>query len=481
MANETILVVDDELLVRRLLEEGLKTENYRLVLAETAAEAIRQFEERPPDMVILDMCLPDGSGLELLKAFKEREPAIVVVMITAHGSVDSAIEALKCGAYDYIEKPFDLRALKHTLRKVLDANQLKKKVDFLEEQQRHLLGIDNIIGRSKAMLAVFEMVGKIAQSGFSTVLIQGENGSGKDLIARAIHDKSPNAASPFLEVNCAALPETLIESELFGYEKGAFTDAKGQKAGLFEVAADGTIVLDEIGEMSLATQAKLLKAIENRKFRRIGGTVDLNVNARVVAATNRDLAKEVEKGRFRQDLYFRLNVIPLFVPPLRERTEDIPELVKFFIQKFNGEYKREIGGVSQKAMEKLMAYQWPGNIRELRNIIERMVILNTDEMILEEHLPAEILNGGVATRVTQQSKLQGSSQEFAAIFSLPENGIVLDDIEKSLITQAIDRARGNQVRAARLLGISRHKLRYRMEKFGMMPRGELNEKTVDLI
>jgi DNA-binding NtrC family response regulator len=453
-----VLIVDDEELIRWSLAEGFRAEGYTIDDAATCAEALEKARAHTPDGVVLDLKLPDGDGISVLEELRREFQDLPVIMITAHGDIDSAISAVKAGAADFIQKPFDIRELILAMRSVLEQQRLRSEVNFLRAHVRPP-GYDNIIGDSSAMLQVFRVLERLEDSNVSTVLVEGESGTGKDLIARALHERGRRAAHPFMEVDCAALPETLIESTLFGNERGAFTDAKTRRQGLFEVAGEGTIFLDEIGEMSLGTQSKLLRALENRRFKRVGGTTDLALKARVIAATNRDLTAEVQAGRFRQDLFYRLAVVPVKVPPLRDRSEDIPLLAKQFVTRLNKELNRRVEGITKGALRALGNYHWPGNVRELRNVIERVVILEADEWIRREHLPPEI-----------RGEAGHSARSHA--FTLPADGIVLEDVEADLISQALERTGGNQSRAARLLGLSRYALRYRMQKYGLLVDGQ---------
>jgi DNA-binding NtrC family response regulator len=447
----TILVVDDEELIRWSLSEHLRAEGYRVIEAENGLELLEKAAECSPDLILTDLKMPKLGGMEALRRLRQGDADLPVIVLTAHGAVDSAVEATRLGAKAYLSKPFDIREVGLAVGTVLEQHRLATEVRYLRDQQA--LSYNRIIGDSPAMRRLFDTLRRLEDVEAPTVLLNGESGTGKDLIAHAIHERGPRKDGPMMEVDCASLPEQLIESELFGHERGAFTDARSLKRGLFEVARGGTIFLDEIGEMSLGTQAKLLRALENRQFKRVGGTVQLTLDAGVIAATNRDLAAEVKAGNFREDLYFRLNVIQLQVPSLRERREDIPALVDHFIQRFNREFRREVTGVSSEAMGRLREYGWPGNVRELRNVIERIVILEAREVIEASHLPAEIRYG------------RGATSAGSAPFVLPEEGVNLEEVERSLLVQAIERTDGNQSAAARLLGISRYALRYRLEKY----------------
>ncbi|MBI5183064.1 MAG: sigma-54-dependent Fis family transcriptional regulator [Nitrospinae bacterium] len=372
--------------------------------------------------------------------------------MTAYGEVETAVSALKLGAYDYIKKPFLLDDMILVCEKALETVRLKREVQDLRGRYREEYGFDNIVGNSPPMKEVFEHIKNIATSDTSTILLRGESGTGKDLVAKTIHFQSSRFNKPFVEINCAAIPDTLLESELLGHERGAFTDARELKKGLFEKASGGTIFLDEIGNMNPIMQAKLLKIIEDKKVRRVGGLEDIEVNVRIIAATNLDLWSAVNKGNFREDLYYRLKIFPIYLPPLREHKEDIPLLIKYFLDRFNREFKKRIIGVSEEAIRLLMNYGWPGNVRELKNVIERGVIVGKGDTILPEHFPKEI------------NSPDSSKRE---IFNLPPDGISLEDVERGFILQALIRRRGNKTQAARLLNISRDTLRYRMKKLNI--------------
>ncbi|MCK6522148.1 sigma-54 dependent transcriptional regulator [Myxococcota bacterium] len=456
--SSTILVCDDEELIRWSLAEHLRKDGHRVSEAEDGLQCLESITREAPDLVITDLKMPGLDGMEVLQRLREQGNDVPVIVITAHGDVGSAIEATRLGAKAYLSKPFDLREVGLAVTKVLQTHRLESEVRYLRSQQSK--GYGRLIGDSPAMQRLFHTLRRLERIDAPTVLIVGESGTGKDLIARAIHEAGPRHEGPLMEVDCASLPEQLIESELFGHEKGSFTDARATKRGLFEVARGGTIFLDEIGEMSPNTQAKLLRALENRKFKRVGGVADIPLDAGVIAATNRDLSSEVKKGGFREDLFFRLNVIRIEVPPLRERREDISTLVEHFIRRFNTDFGRAITGVSAEAMFRLTSYPWPGNVRELRNVVERIVILEAEDVIRSENLPPEI-------RFARAEGGSGAASSKGAPFVLPEEGVNLDEVEKSLIQQAIDRTLGNQSAAARLLGVSRYTLRYRMEKYGL--------------
>jgi two-component system, NtrC family, response regulator AtoC len=449
MKPPTVLVVDDESLIRWSIKNRLTEAGFQVKEAETAAEALSTAREGV-DLVLLDYRLPDADGLSVLKRIKETDPDTVVLMLTGHGSVGIAVEAMKQGAFHYVAKPFDLDELTMLVEKGLETTRLRREVKTLRASRSEPYSLDRIIGDSPAMQQLKALLKKVASSPASTVLLTGESGTGKDLAAKVIHFNSARSSAAFMNITCSALPETLLESELFGHERGAFTDARQQKKGLFELADGGTLFLDEIGEMVPALQSKLLRFLEEKTFKRVGGSTDIRVDLRVIAATNRNLDEEVRKGKFREDLYYRLKVLPLFLPPLRDRSGDIPPLVRYYVDAFNREFKKNVRGVTADAMRYLESHAWPGNIRELRNAIERAMLLSESNELTAADFSVTPGGGPV-------------SQEF----KLPPGGIRLDELERSLVEQALARAAGNQTRAATLLGLNRDQVRYRIEKFGL--------------
>jgi len=455
MRKIRILVVDDEHLIRWSLEQNLKKQGYEVVTAASGEDALRLVRDEQPDLVLLDIQLPGINGLEVLEKIKEIDEEIIVVMVTAHGGLETAINAMRLGAYDYINKPFNLDEMAIVIKKALETSDLRREVAQLRSEHKKI-GPPNIISASKHMKNVLEIMGKVAKSEASTVLIQGESGTGKELVAKWIHYESSRADKPFIAINCAAVPSTLLESELFGHEKGAFTDAKAIKKGLFEVADGGTVFLDEIGDMEMGMQAKLLRFLEDRTFRRIGGAKVMSVDVRIVSATNKDLLKAIDEKIFRNDLYYRLQVIPIFLPPLRERRDDILILANYFIENFNKEFHKHVQGISSMAEKLLQEYYWPGNIRELKNVIERAIILGNDDTLLLEHLPLEI--------VAQAS----SSNNPMTTFKLPPQGVDIEEVEKELIRQALEISDSNQSKAAKMLNLGIDAFRYRMKKFGFL-------------
>ncbi|HMQ03104.1 MAG TPA: sigma-54 dependent transcriptional regulator [Pyrinomonadaceae bacterium] len=453
--SEKILVVDDDRFIRMALGEALRSWGYEVAEAGTLEDAKKSLSSEEPKLVLLDIDLPDGSGLDLLNDIKENDPETIVIMITGSVDVPNTVAALRGGAHDFIGKPVKLEELRITLKNALETRSLRREVRHARQLRAQGLGFESIIGESPSLKRVIDLAQRVAASDVPSILLHGETGTGKDLFARAIHQASSRADAPYLAINCAALPATLIESELFGYEKGAFTDAKQRKEGLFEQAQGGTIFLDEIGEMELPLQAKLLRVLEEASFRRVGGLKDLPLDVRIIAASNKDLKKLSEQGGFRLDLYFRLSVIQVDIPPLRDRGADVIMLAEHYIQKINLKRKgNALKGLSPDVAKVFLAYDWAGNVRELRNVIERASILEDGSTIGRAHLPADMLGGN------------GSSSDVRGGFVLPPDGIPLDDLEVELAKQAMERTGGNLTRAAKLLDISRDQLRYKLKKSG---------------
>ncbi len=449
--NARILVVDDEKLIRWSLRERLTADGHEILEAGDMATALSLLRDHPVDLALIDLRLPDGDGIHLMRQALRLRPDLTVLIITAHSSIQNAVDAMKSGAYDYVSKPFDMDELSFAVRRAIENQALRRTLSAEIDQKKKRFGIASLIGDSGKSRAIKDIVCRVAASDSTTVLLLGETGSGKDMIARAIHYESARVEKPFMNITCTAMPETLIESELFGYEEGAFTNAKGQKAGLFELAHNGTVFLDEIGDMPAHLQAKLLRVLEDKTFRRIGGTGDIHVDCRVIAATNRDLARMIEEGKFREDLYYRLSTVPILLPPLRERAEDIPQLAAHFLEVYSRKLGRMFDGFSEAAMNKLLAYCWPGNVRELRNVIERAVLLSLGETIGEHDVVLGRAEGAAHAR------------KYPVI--LPPGGVKLSEVEQCLVEQALERTGGNQTQAAALLGISRDQMRYKLEKY----------------
>jgi len=458
MPRETILVVDDERLVRWSLQQKLEQWGYHVSLAEDGATALGRVQLDNPDLITLDIKLPDMTGIEVLSELRNRNLQLPVIVITAFGVVDDAVRSLKLGAYDFIEKPINFEKLENAIRNALETRRLRTEVARTHEIQRSEFSVERIVGVSDHIRDVRDLVKKLASSEASTILIQGESGTGKDLVAHAIHYESARRDRPCFAINCAAIPESLMESELFGHEKGAFTDARTQKKGMFEMADGGTLFLDEISEMTLGMQAKLLRVLEGQAFRRVGGVKNINVDVRVIVASNRNLEEAVRLSRFRQDLYFRLAIIPLTLKPLREHKEDITPLLEHFIQHYNQKFRKSIQGVTKEAEELLLNYDWPGNIRELKNAIERVMILAEGNRVAAKYLPIRISEGGVLPVPVAEGEVSNGIR-------LPTGGTSLYDVERELIRQALEQSRGNKTTAAKLLHITRDTLRYKVKKY----------------
>jgi DNA-binding NtrC family response regulator len=450
----SVLIVDDEVGARESLKMILKND-YEVILAKNAEEAFLQIKAHSPDVILLDIILPDLDGLKVLDQIKQNDPDMVVIMITATKTVKTAVEAMKLGAYDYVTKPFDIDELRLIISRSLSAKALEQEVKYRREEMDKNFDFGNMIGKSKLMKEIFKVVTQIADSK-STALIMGESGTGKELISRAIHYNSNRKNYPFVTINCAAIPETLIESELFGHERGAFTNAIERKLGRFEVAHQGTLFLDEIGELSLATQAKILRFLEEKEFNRVGGSKTIKVDVRLITATNKDLNQLIKKGSFREDLYYRINVVPIVIPPLRDRKEDIPVLIDHFINKFNIENNKTVKGFNKEALELMMQYEWPGNVRELENLVERVIALTSNEHIQLSELPLSFKN------IPKINGLKESVLDGKVSFIQAE-----EEFEREVILDALKRTNNIQSHAAEILGISRRILKYKMDKLGI--------------
>jgi DNA-binding NtrC family response regulator len=450
----TLLIIEDEAKMRRLLELNLSEDGFTVYTAADAEAGLNTLRQEKIDLVVTDLKLPGMNGLELLQAVKRTNATIPVVVMTAYGTVETAVEAMKAGASDYLLKPFALEEMKLILRKELDFHRLREENRSLREALGERYRFQNIVARSPKMQEVLATVERVAPT-HSTVLLGGESGVGKDLIARAIHEHSRRAAGPFIKINCTAIPENLLESELFGYERGAFTGANTSKPGRFELADKGTIFLDEIGDVPGSIQVKLLHVLQDRQFERLGGTKTLKVDVRVIAATNQDLRAALEQGTFRQDLYYRLNVVPISIPPLRERKEEIPYLVDYFIARFARESDKPLTGITPAALKLLADFHWPGNVRELENIIERATALSTGTVIDVADIRLDISPPSLSTAPAGE------------LTPFPPEGMTLEQFEDEIIREALRRAGGNKSQAARLLGLSRNALRYRLSKLGV--------------
>jgi two-component system, NtrC family, response regulator AtoC len=455
-----LLVVDDEESIRVSLAEALSDGGTHVLTASNGRDALALLGSEVVDLVLLDQKLKESGedGIDVLREIRRLHADVVTIMMTAFGRIDSAVEATKLGCFQYITKPLDVNQLKLLIASALSTSHLRREVENLRQQQERVFSPLEVFGSSAKILDLLDHVRRAAASPSSTVLINGETGVGKELVARQIHTASPVGGGPFVDFNVSAVPENLIESELFGYDKGAFTDAKGSKRGLFEMADRGSLFLDEIAEMPMSMQSKLLRVLETKSFRRLGSTVDVKVQVRVIAATNKNLTQEVEAGRFRQDLYYRLDVIPVSVPPLRDRKEDIPVLARHFLERFKRELGRTIRGISPKAMDLLVLYSWPGNVRELRNMMERMVLMTVGEEILPEHLPPQILAGAAGPR---------GAKGTPAILFPADHPVTLQEVEIAAILHTLRGAGGNKTKAAEILGISRQTLRSKLRESGL--------------
>jgi two-component system response regulator HydG len=448
--KEKILVVDDEQSHRTMLTAVLSKEGFEVSEADDGTSAVKAVENDTFDLILMDIRMTDMDGIEAITEIKKLSPSIPVIMMTAYASVKTAVEALKSGAYDYLTKPLDMDELKILIKKALDYYHLQKENIFLKERLADRFDFSQIIGRSRAMKELFETLSLIAPSD-ATVLIYGESGTGKEIVANAIHQNSPRAQKPFIKVNCAALPETLLESELFGHERGAFTGAVTRKAGRFQLADGGSLFLDEISDMSLTTQVKLLRVLQEREFEPLGSTRTIQVDIRLITATNKDLEEEVKAGRFREDLFYRLNVVPVHLPPLRKRKDDIPLLVEHFLNIYREKNKSSVKGFLPKTMDIMVRYDWPGNVRELENVIERSILLSRSEFISPEDLPQPV---------------QGAEDKDQSLVSVPQ-GMTLKEVEKEVIIQTLSDTKGSRTQTARILGISRKTLQNKLKEYSI--------------
>ena len=446
-----ILIADDEKNMRWVLGEALAAQGYEVTEAVDGKSALTAVEEQPPDLMVLDHKMPSPDGMEVLRRVRAKGADFPIIMLTAHGNVGTAVEAMKAGATEYLTKPFDLEELKLAIEKAIRVSELSAEVERLREQLDRDWDVEGFVAADPKMVEILMSVERVAPTS-ATVMVYGESGTGKELIARAIHRLSPRSAKPFVEVHAGALPETLLESELFGYEKGAFTGAVVAKPGRFELANGGTLFLDEVGDISLGVQVKLLRVLQERRFERLGGTRSIDVDVRVVAATNRDLQELIAEGTFREDLFYRLNVVPITLPPLRQRQTDVPKLVAHFLDKYNAGSK----SINNEAMQALVDYAWPGNIRELENTIERIVILSQNDEIGVDDLPSEVRSGAAAAAPRHRR------------FVLPDDGLDLEEVEMDFLQQALERSAGNAAKAAKLVGLTAKTFDARMQRLGLL-------------
>jgi two-component system, NtrC family, response regulator AtoC len=461
-----ILIVDDQESIRHFIAKALADEGYQVSTASEGKAALKVVEKEPPDLVLLDLRLPDMHGLDVLRDIKAVYPELAVIIMTAFGDVDSAVKAMKLGAFDYINKPINLEQLSIIIQKGLESQKLWRELKHHRQIQQQRYSLEFVRGNSPKIHRVYEMCEQVARSESTSVLITGESGTGKELVANMIHELSPRRDMPFLEINCAAIPRELLESELFGHEKGAFTDARTQKQGLLELANGGTLFLDEVGEMSLSIQVKLLRVLERMTFRRVGGTKDIKVSVRIISATNQELQRMVSQGSFREDLYYRLKVVPIQVPPLRERREDIMLLAKHFMHQFSRAFNKSFQEVAPDAEQVLLNYDWPGNIRELKNLMERTVLLETGPVLQAAHLTLSTVRDG-----RDPNSLVARIEQVIDNPVIPPGGLPFEELvaelEQTLIRKASDATHWNQSRTAQLLNLKRDKLRYRMKLYGL--------------
>jgi two-component system response regulator AtoC len=462
----TVLITDDNELIRETLQKALVSEGYRVQLAKNGQECLEAVRHGDIDLILLDMRLPDINGIDILQRLRQTQSDSIVLMMTAYGDVESTKKALELGAFDFIRKPVTPKALVSIIKMAMEIRSLRQEIQQIIYKNKERYGYHNIIGQSEALQKVLEMTTRAANSDASTILIEGASGSGKSLIAKCLHYNSLRAYQPFVEINCASIPATLLESELFGHEAGAFTDAKKQKKGLAELAHGGTLFLDEIGEMQPALQAKMLQVIEEKCFRRIGGTQSIVIDIRIIAATHKDLKKALDDGTFRQDLYYRLNVINIFLTPLKERTEDVIPLVEHFIGRYGREFNKPMKRISEDARQALERYDWPGNVRELSNTVERIMILEDGDVLLPEHLPAAVIKG--KERSESPPFLDGVEVEIAGSeFNLKK---MTETFQAKVITKALENTHGNRTEAAKILGLSRVGLYHQMKRLGLLKK-----------
>jgi len=454
-----VLIVEDEALIRWSLRKKFEERGYEVSEAETGDAGIQLLTDGDFDLVMLDYQLPDMTGLDVLRRLRERDADAIVIMMTAYSTIKTAVDAVRLGAFDYLAKPFQMDELLFTVDKALETTRLRRELRALRSQLQRDFGSDMLIGQHASIQALLDTIRRVATSGSSTIFVRGETGTGKDLVARLIHGASPRAQQPFINITCTAISDTLLESELFGHERGAFTDAKTQKKGLLEAADGGTVFLDEIGDMAPSLQAKLLRFLEERRFRRVGGTQEITVDVRVIAATNRPIEDAIRAGTFREDLFYRLNVVSLSLPALRERGDDVKLLARHFVSRFAKEFKKPVSEITERALARLATHNWPGNVRELRNAVERAVLLSRTAVLDEDDFV-----------LSQRSEPATAPCQLENLI-LPPAGFPLDrlsDLEKSMLKQALERTHNNQVQAAELLGVTRDRLRYRMQKYGLM-------------
>ena len=478
---QTLLIVDDDKSIRYSLKRMLEG-SFAILTAQNGEEALQRVRENAPGLILMDIKMPGRSGIEVLKEIKQIDPKSLVILMTAYGTTETAIEAMKHGAFDYIVKPFPIPQMKDLVEKALSLRKLMKQgVTYaqVESEKEEGREEERIVGSSPKMQEIYKLVGQISQSDI-TVLLRGESGTGKELLARAIYHHSLRASQPFLPINCAAIPDTLLESELFGHEKGSFTGAISRRIGKLEQCQGGTVFLDEIGDMSLPTQAKLLRVLQERTFERLGGMETIKVDVRFIVATNKDLEAAIANGQFREDLYYRLNVVSITVPPLRDRKEDIPDLVSYFLKKFNQELKKKVSGISQGAMKKIIAYGWPGNVRQLDNVLKRAMVLCQGEWVLEDQLVLEKAWEKAAEDPLDKKPLENLIDIlFEELSKSPETSPETDMIsviEKGLILRALQKSRGNQLQAAQILGMNRSTLRGKMEKYHIKKKVMVSEE-----